>query len=91
MSEQQYTTRILYSSPPEASSLDAWVRGVEARRNGNEVLQKRRSGPGLSAFVLAMAAARLMMLMCYWLKLKRYLENEMTDVELRRLKLGEKE
>jgi hypothetical protein len=33
--EQQFPTRILYSSPPEASNLRAWVREVERKRNGN--------------------------------------------------------
>jgi len=30
--EQEYPSQILYSSPPEASTLNDWVRDVEHRR-----------------------------------------------------------
>ena len=33
--ELQFSTRILYSSPPEVSSLSAWVREVESKHDGS--------------------------------------------------------
>jgi hypothetical protein len=33
--EQQFPSCILYSSPPEASSLSDWVREVQSNRSGS--------------------------------------------------------
>jgi hypothetical protein len=33
--DQQFPSQILYSSPPEASSLKAWVREIEQKQRGN--------------------------------------------------------
>jgi hypothetical protein len=41
--EQQFPSRILYSSPPEVSGLSAWVREIESKRNGGDSTSKTRS------------------------------------------------
>ena len=38
--EQQFPSQILYSSPPEAASLNAWVKKIDGRQSKEDFSQQ---------------------------------------------------